>query len=96
MAAGQGEYPGHKGDGVTGHETRAVVWLRAAGGAVQRAQPLPVGAGEPLPVHLGGELGELVHDGHLLSCPVVACGCVHCRHRGGRSPCVTVNRMGTG
>jgi hypothetical protein len=66
VAAGQREYPGHKGDGVPGRETRAVVWLRAAGGAVQRAQAVPVGVGEPLPVHLGGELGELVHDGHLL------------------------------
>ena len=71
MAAGQREYPGHNGDSVTGHETRPVLWLRAAGGAVQRAQALPVGVGEPLPVHLAGELGELVHDGHLLSCPVL-------------------------
>jgi hypothetical protein len=60
---------------VTGHETCAVVWLRAAGGAVQRAQALPVGVGEPLSVPVIGELGELVHDGRLLSCPVVACGC---------------------
>ena len=66
MAAGQREYPGHNGDSVTGHETRPVLWLRAAGGAVQRAQALPVGVGEPLPVHLAGEPGELVHDGHLL------------------------------
>jgi hypothetical protein len=68
VAADSREYPGHKGGSVTGHETRAVVWLRAAGGAVQRAQALPVGVGEPLLVHLAGELGELVHDGHLLSC----------------------------
>jgi hypothetical protein len=71
VAAGQREYPGHKGGSVTGQETRAVVCLRAAGGAVQRAQAPPVGVGEPLPVQVIGELGELVHDGDLLSCPVV-------------------------
>jgi len=96
VAAGQREYPGHKGDSVTGHGTRAVVWLRPAGGAVRRAQALPVGVGEALPVHLGDELGELVHDGHLLSRGWWVWLCSHCRHRRGRSPCVTVNRIGTG
>jgi len=95
VAAGQREYPGHNGDSVTGHETRPVLWLRAAGGAVQRAQALPVGVGEPLPVHLACEPGELVHDIHLLPCPVV-CVVFHCRHQRGRSPCVTANRIGTG
>jgi hypothetical protein len=44
----------------------------AAGGPGQCEQALGeallVGAGEPLVVYLGGELGELVHDSHLLSC----------------------------
>lgn len=68
MTTGQREYPGQKGDRVTGHETRAVVGLPALGGTVQCEQALLVGIREPLPVHLAGELGELVHDGHLLSC----------------------------
>jgi hypothetical protein len=97
VAAGQREYPGHNGDSVLGRETHAVVWLRAAGGAVQRAQAPRVGVGEPLPVHLAGELGELVHDGYLLSCPVVCVRlCSHSRHQCGRSPCVTANRTRTG
>jgi hypothetical protein len=45
--------------------------LGSAGGAAKRAQALGgallVGVGEPLPVHLAGELSELVHDGHLPS-----------------------------
>jgi hypothetical protein len=70
VAADQGEYPGRKGDGVAGRQAGAVVWVGAAGGVVRRGPVLPAGVGAP-PVRLAGELGELVHDGHLLSCPVV-------------------------
>jgi hypothetical protein len=46
--------------------------LGAAGGPGQREQALGgallVGVSEPLVVYLAGELGELVHDSHLLSC----------------------------
>jgi hypothetical protein len=76
VATGQREYPGHKGDSVTGHETCAVVGLRAAGGAARREQALLVGVGEPLPVRLAGELGELVHDGRLLPVSGGGVGCV--------------------
>jgi hypothetical protein len=44
VATGQREYPGQKGDSVTGHETCAAVGLRAAGGAAQREKALLVGA----------------------------------------------------
>jgi hypothetical protein len=97
VAAGLREYPGHNGDSVPGARS-AVVWLRAAGGPALREQPLGGallgGVGEPLPVHFAGELGELVHDGPSFL-PVVSV-VFHCRHQRGRSPCVTVNRMGTG
>jgi hypothetical protein len=45
--------------------------LGAAGGPGQRERALGgalrLGVGEPLVVYLAGELGELVHDSHLLS-----------------------------
>ncbi len=46
--------------------------LGTAGGAAQCERKLRrallLGAGEPLPVNIVGELGELVHVGHLLCC----------------------------
>jgi hypothetical protein len=69
LAAGLGAQPPGL---AAGGASPAACAVGAAGGAVQREQPpggaLLGGAGEPLPVHFGGELGELVHDGHLLSC----------------------------
>ena len=72
----------------------------AAGGPGQRERPLRgalrLGGGEPLPVQVVGELGELVHGGHLLLSVACLSLCSTVTGRGGRSPYVAAHRARTG